>query len=162
MINPNGTVLSTALVTALNRLKTSKAKSKIIILLTDGEPTENDINPNIAIELAKQLDVKIYTIGIGSDNDQLFLDPMFGLRPKPKINKILLSKIAHDTGGKFFLAHNAKDMRAIYDTIDSLEKTPTQAPIFNTYYDVFIPFVWIIIGLLLLELTLSSTIWFGI
>ena len=53
-------------------------------------------------------------------------------------------------------------MRTIYDTIDSLEKTTTEAPIFNTYYDIFIPFVWIIIVLLLLELVVSSTIWFGI
>ena len=102
MINPHGTVLSTALVTALNRLKTSKAKSKIIILLTDGEPTENDINPNIAIELAKQLDVKIYTIGIGSESDQIVLDSFFAHAPETKLIKHYFQKLHMIRAANFF------------------------------------------------------------
>jgi Ca-activated chloride channel family protein len=162
IIDPDGTVLSTAIVTAANRLKNSQAKSKVMILLTDGAPSENDTDPNLAIELAQKMGIKIYTVGIGSDEEQFIMHPLYGLIPKPKINKTLLTKIAQETGGKFFLARNSKDMRAIYDTIDSLEKTTHETSLFNKYYDIFIPFVWTIIILLLAELLLSTTIWFGI
>jgi Ca-activated chloride channel homolog len=162
IIDPDGTVLSTAIVTAANRLKNSKAKSKVMILLTDGAPSENDTDPSLAIELAQKMGIKIYTVGIGSDEEQFIMHPFYGLIPKPKINKLLLTKIAQETGGKFFLARNSKDMRMIYDTIDSLEKTTHETSLFNKYYDIFIPFVWAIIFLLLAELLLSTTIWFGI
>ena len=152
----------TAIITAANRLKNSKAKSRIMILLTDGAPSENDTDPNLAIVLAKKMGIKIYTVGIGSDEEQFMVHPLYGLIPKPKINKALLTQIAHETGGKFFLARNSKDMRAIYDTIDSLEKTTHETSLFNKYYDIFIPFVWGVIILLFTELLLSTTIWFGI
>ncbi len=162
IIDPDGTVLSTAIITAANRLKNSKAKSKIMIVLTDGAPSENDTDPALAIELAKKMNIKIYTVGIGSDEEQFLMHPLYGLIPKPKINKTLLTKIAQETGGKFFLARNSKDMRTIYDTIDTLEKTTHETSLFNKYYDIFIPFVWGIIILLFVELILSTTIWFGI
>ena len=162
ILNPDGTVLSNSIIAASNRLKSSQAKSKIMIVLTDGEPSKNDADPGLAIEIAKKLGIKIYTIGIGSDQEQYFMHPFYGPIPKPRINKNLLSKIARETGGKFFLANNSKDMRTIYDTIDSLEKTQHETPLYNNYYDIFIPFVWCIIILLLLELILSTTIWFGI
>lgn len=162
IIDPDGTVLSTAIVTAANRLKQSSAKSKIMIVLTDGAPSENDVDPALAIEIAQKRGIKIYTVGIGNQEEQFFMHPFFGMVPKPKINKPLLQKIAHETGGKFFFAHSSKDMRAIYDTIDSLEKTTHETSIFDKYYDIFIPFVWCIILLLLIELVLSATIWFGI
>lgn len=162
IIDPDGTVLSTAIITAANRLKNSKAESRIMILLTDGAPSENDTDPNLAIVLAKKMGIKIYTVGIGSDEEQFMVHPLYGLIPKPKINRALLTQIAHETGGKFFLARNSKDMRAIYDTIDSLEKTTHETSLFNKYYDIFIPFVWGVIILLFTELLLSTTIWFGI
>lgn len=162
VIDPDGTVLSTAIITAANRLKGSKASSKVMILLTDGAPSENDTDPAMAIELARKMGIKIYTVGIGSDEDQYIIHPLYGMIPKPKINKALLNTIAQDTGGKFFLARNSKDMRAIYDTIDTLEKTSHETSLFNKFYDIFIPFVWCIIIILLLELILSTTIWFGI
>lgn len=161
-IDPDGTVLSTAIISAANRLKNSHAKSKIMIVLTDGAPSENDTDPNLAIELAQKLGIKIYTIGIGSDEDQYIMHPFMGLIPKPKINRPLLVKIAQDTGGKFFLARNSKDMRAVYDTIDSLERTQRETSLYNKYYDIFIPGVCMIIALMLLELILSATIWFGL
>lgn len=71
IIEPRGTVLATALITAASRLRHSKAKSKIIILLTDGEPSEGDMNPEKAIEVAQKMGIKIYTIGIGSDQPQV-------------------------------------------------------------------------------------------
>lgn len=161
-IDPDGTVLSTAIISAANRLKNSQAKSKVMIVLTDGAPSENDTDPALAIELAQKLGIKIYTIGIGSDEDQYVMHPFMGLIPKPKINRPLLVKIAQDTGGKFFLARNSKDMRAVYDTIDSLERTSRESSLYNKYYDIFIPGVWAVIGLMLLELVLSATIWFGL
>lgn len=161
LIDPRTTVLSTAIISAINRLKYSKAKSKVIILLTDGEPSQNDMPADVAIKAAQQLDIKIYTIGIGSDKPMM-VQTIYGLTPIPGVNAELLKKIAQETGGKFFMAKNAKDMRAIYDTIDSLEKTDNETPVFSNYWDVFIPFVWIIIGLLMIELAVSTFIWFGI
>lgn len=161
-IDPDGTVLATAIISAANRLKNSAAKSKIMIVLTDGAPSDNDTDPALAIELAQKLGIKIYTIGIGSDDDQYIMHPFMGLIPKPKINRPLLVKIAQDAGGKFFLARNAKDMRAIYDTIDSLERTKRETSLYNKYYDIFIPGIALIIFFMLLELLLSATIWFGL
>jgi Ca-activated chloride channel family protein len=162
ILDPDGTVLSTAIITAANRLKKSDAKSKIMIVLTDGAPSETDVDPALAIELAQKLGIKIYTVGIGSDDDQLIMHPVLGMIAKPRINKALLTKIAHQTGGKFFLARNSKDMRTIYSTIDALEKNSHETPIFNKYCDIFIPFVWGLIILLFVELITSATIWFGI
>lgn len=161
-IDPDGTVLSTAIISGANRLKNSTAISKVMIVLTDGAPSENDTDPALAIELAQKLGIKIYTIGIGSDEDQYVMHPFMGLIPKPKINRPLLVKIAQDTGGKFFLARNSKDMRSVYDTIDALERTSRQTSLYNKYYDIFIPGLWLIIFLMLLELLLSATIWFGL
>lgn len=162
VIDPQGTVLSTALITAINRLKNSTSKSKVIILLTDGEPSENDIQPHIAIEAAKKMGIKVYTIGIGSDKEVRMMHPLYGAVMMPKVNADLLTMIAQQTGGKFFMARNAKDMRTIYDTIDSLEKTEVEAPVFSNYWDIFIPFVWIAFCMLILEILLSSFVWFSL
>lgn len=162
IVNPEGTVLSRGIVTAANRLKSSKAKSNVMIVLTDGEPTEDDIEPSIAIEIAKQLGIKIYTIGIGSEEERFVQHPLYGLAMLPKINSKLLETIAHETGGQFFLARDAKDMRIVYDTIDKLEKSEYEAPLYNKYYDIFMPFVWWLLGLLIVEILLASTLWFSL
>lgn len=161
LIDPRGTVLSTSLVSAINRLKNSKAKSKVIILLTDGEPSQNDTPPQVAIQAAKGLDIKVYTIGIGDDKPT-YINTMYGVMKNPGVNVELLKKIAQETGGRFFMAKSAKDMRSIYDTIDKLEKTENEAPVFSNYWDIFIPVVWAIIGLLMIELLVSTFIWFGL
>ncbi len=162
VVNADGTSLSTAIVTAANRLKDSKAKSKIIILLTDGEPSEHDISPELAIEAAKKLGIKVYTVGIGNDKEKLVRHPIYGVISLPRVNVPLLEKIAQQTGGKFFMAHNSSDMRSIYDTIDALETTTHETPIFTMYHDIFMPFVWGLFALLLLESLLTSLVWFGI
>ncbi len=161
-IDPDGTMLATAAVTAVNRLKNSDAKSKIMILLTDGEPSPGDMNCNAAIEIAKKFDIKVYTVGIGSDKDEIFVHPYYGLVAKPKVNTSLLQQIARKTGGVFFMARNERDMREIYDTIDQLEKTKHEAPLYSRYKDLFAPFVLGIILLLLVEQFLSSFVWFSI
>jgi len=162
LINPDGTLLSTALVTAANRLKSSRAASKVIIALTDGEPSEGDLDPSVALEIAKKLGIRIYTVGIGSDQDRTMYDPLRGLVRAPKINAQLLNRFAQETGGKFFVARNAKDMRTIYQTIDQLEKTKLEVPIFSNYYDMFIPIIIAIAVLLFIELILASWWWFGL
>lgn len=163
MVDRNGTLLSTSVVTAANRLKRSKAASKVMILLTDGEPSENDSDPRNAIEIAKQLDIRIYTIGIGSDQEIWIQHPLYGpVAVKTTLNKKLLTTMANETGGRFFEAKNATDMRLIYDTIDKLEKTEIESPVFTKRYDTFIPFVLFILAMILLELLLSSVVWFGV
>lgn len=164
VLNPDGTLLSRGLITAVNRLRKVKAggRSNIIILLTDGAPSDGDLDPTVAIEAAKQLGIKIYTVGIGSDEDKVFIHPFLGPLTYPKVNKELLTQIAKQTGGTFFLASNPQDMRAIYDTIDKLEKVEQEMPLFTHCYDIFMPFLWIIFLLVALEVLLSSLVWFGI
>ncbi len=161
-IDPDGTMLATAMVTAINRLKQSKGSSKIMILLTDGEPSPGDMDPKAASDIAKKFGIKVYTIGIGSDKDEVFLHPFYGMIAKPKVNASLLQKIARDTGGRFFLAHNARDMRSIYNTIDQLEKTKHEAPLYSRYFDIFVPFVLVCIVLLGLQQLVSTFVWFSL
>jgi len=162
-INADGTVLSKAISSAANRLKSSKAKSKIIILLTDGEPTPPDVEPQIALDIAKKLGIKIYIIGIGNENGGFIEHPLMGIyQGNYTLNKKLLEIIASETGGKFFLARNATDMKNIYDTIDKLEKSNYETNIYSNYLDFFIPIIILVIFLLILELFLTTFVWFSL
>lgn len=162
VINPEGTMISKGLIMALNRLKHSKAKSKIIILITDGEPTPGDLNPRAAIELAKKFGIKIYTIGIGGDGG-FFNHPMFGIqRVGVPVNTDLLNILAEQTGGRFFEARRSQELGKIYDEIDKLERTEYETNVYHKYYDVFMPFLWAVIGLFCLELFLARFFWFGV
>ena len=159
-INPDGTSLGTGLATAVNRLRRSKAKSKIIILLTDGQPTSEKIEPDTAIELAKQYDIKVYTIGIGSEEGGFLLHQFMGIqRVGVSIDTELLKNIASRTGGKFFRANNPAQMRQIYNTIDKLEKTKYQTDIFHKYHEAFLGFIWIVLLILGLEFLLRLTVY---
>jgi len=162
VIDSEGTMLITGIVTAANRLKHSQSASKVMIVLTDGEPSEGDMDPSVGIDVAKKLGIKVYTVGIGSEQEQVFMHPLYGVVAKPKVNKELLTKIASQTGGHYFLARSAADMRRIYDKIDSLEKTEHEVPLFSLYYDMLVPFVAVIMGLFFSELLLSTYIWFGL
>ena len=160
LLNPEGTVLARAIVTGANRLRNSHAKSKIMILLTDGEPSEDDISPDIAIEIAKELGIKIYTIGIG---EELMRTDFFGrLHRIGRVNSVLLQKIARETGGNYFEAKKSNDMREIYNTIDALEKTKIETPIFMHHHDWFMPLLWIACILMGIEIIASSLVWFSI
>jgi Ca-activated chloride channel family protein len=160
VINPEGTVVATSVIAAANRLKHSKAASKIMILLTDGEPSEHDADPAVAIKIAQQLGIKIYTVGIGDDQEVLIRHPLYGKIPmRTTLNKGLLTTIAQQTGGQFFEAKNGEDMRAIYDTIDRLERAPIDVPVFSNYYDIFMPFIWFLLLLLFAEGIARSLIW---
>ncbi len=159
-INPDGTVINVALAMAARRLKDSKSKSKIIILLTDGESTPNlDINVSVALDLLKKLDVKIYTIGVGGDYGGLIREPFGVVALNLNYNKDVLKMLAQETGGKFFESRNAEDMKQIYKTIDALEKVEYESDIFARYVDIVTPLI-VIIGLLLLCELLCAWIWF--
>lgn len=153
LINPDGTMLSRGLVMALNRLKKSEAKTKIIILLTDGEPTQGDLDPNLAVQLAKKYGVKMYTIGIGNEEGAYFRHPIFGIqRVGSGLNKNLLYGLAEQTGGKCFEARKPADLATIYATIDALEKTHYETDVYQNYYDIFMPFLWVLVALAYAEI----------
>lgn len=162
IINPEGTMITKGLIMALNRLKHSKAKSKIVILITDGEPTPGDFNPRVAVELAKKFGIKCYTIGIGGDGG--FLNhPMFGVQQVgAPLNTELLYALAKETGGHFFEARKTQELGKIYDKINQLEKTEYETDVYHKYYDIFMPFLIALIGLFCLELFLARFVWFGV
>lgn len=164
-IDNRGTWLGTGIATAVNRLRNSNSKSKIIILLTDGAPTPPEkIEVEIAVEMAKNLGIKIYTVGIGNEKGGYIYHPMFGWQQVPEqgLNVKLLQDIAQQTGGKFFRASNSKEMRQAYDIIDTLEKTKVESELFHNYYEAFLTFIWIILAILGIELLLRFLIWRGV
>lgn len=159
-----GTAIGMGLATAVNRLKDSKAKSKVIILLTDGVNNSGSINPKIASELAVEFDIKAYTIGLGTNG--MALSPIaikqngqfqYG-RVKVEIDEPLLKEIAQVTGGKYFRATNNKKLAQIYDEINKLEKTEIEEFKFYNYEEKFRWFVWVAGILLLFELLMRITI----
>ncbi|WP_034887308.1 vWA domain-containing protein [Gillisia sp. Hel_I_29] len=163
----NGTAIGMGLSTAVNRLKDSKAKSKVIILLTDGVNNAGFIDPKIASELAVEYKIKVYTIGLGSNG--VALTPV-GILPngqfqygnqKVEIDEKLLQDIANTTGGKYFRATNNEKLEEIYKEIDSLEKTDIEEFKFYNYADEYRPLLLIAGLLLLLEFLLRSTIFKG-
>lgn len=163
-INPsgsmaNGTMLSQAIVAGARRLQKSKASSKVIILLTDGEPSIGDMLPEDALSVAQKFGIKIYTIGIGGQGG-LMNDPFFGVRKVGGgLRKDLLIKFAQQTGGKFFEAKKPKDLAKIYDEIDALEKTQYEADVYAQYLDYFMPLIWFVLILLLFELLVTTFVW---
>jgi len=162
-IDPNGTVLSIAMMTAINRLKSSQAKSRIMIVLTDGQPSGDDVDPKMVIEIAKKLNIKIYTIGIGSKEGGFFEHPFFGIVKNGEIfNQELLENLANQTGGQAFCAKDAADMYQIYSKIDQLERTNYESNVFVKKTELFGFFIKLVVMLLFLELGLSYFVWFGI
>lgn len=164
-LDPSGTWLGTGLGTAINRLRSSKAKSKIIILLTDGQPTPPEkISPDVAVTMAKHFGIKVYTIGIGNERGGYGINPYVGgiVQVDNSLNIDLLRDIATQTGGAFFRAQNASDMRQIYNTIDALEKTEYQTDLFSRYYEAFLVYLWYLLALIALELLLRLFIFRGI
>lgn len=166
----DGTAIGTAIATAANRLKDSPAKSRVVILLTDGRNNRGDIAPITAAEAAGKLGIKIYTIGIGKDGQVPYpfevADPFTGKIVGTQVQMIpsdldeaSLQEIAAKTGGQFFRAQNAEKLKEIYTRIDALEKTQIKTKSFTTYTEHFYP--WALWGsaFLLLEFLLAST-WF--
>jgi Ca-activated chloride channel family protein len=157
----DATAIGTALATAGNRIKDSPAKSKIIILLTDGGNNFGDIAPLAAASALGQLGIKVYTIGVGKDGEVPYpmeiMDRSTGKivgtqiqMVKSDLDEQLLADIAQATGGQFFRAQNAEKLKEIYDKIDKMEKTEIKTKIYSSYSDKFFP--WLIAGALVLIL----------
>lgn len=159
-----GTAIGMGLATAVNRLKDSKATSKVIILLTDGVNNSGFIDPKIASELALEYGIKTYTIGLGTNG--MALSPVAILpngnfqygRVQVEIDEKLLQEIADLTGGKYFRATDNKKLEDIYEEINKLEKTEIEEFKFYNYEEKFRPLVILAGLLLLLELLLRFTI----
>jgi Ca-activated chloride channel homolog len=161
-INSDATAIGDALTTAINRLRDLKAKSKIIILATDGENNSGKIEPLLAAEAAAALGVKIYTVGIGEQGQApMPVQDMFGnkrYRMEPvDVDEDTLKKIASSTGGQYFRADNAEKFQQIYDDIDKLEKTEAVIHKYTEYKELFPWFVAAALALLLIELVLAQT-----
>lgn len=138
MVDPNFTAIGDGLAVAANHLKDSKAKSKIIILLTDGDSNAGTIEPVMAANAAKAYGIRVYTIGTASAPDQ---DPYSS--SEDEINEALLLEIATLTGGKFYRAKNEAELVKIYDTINELEKTAFAATTDIHRTDAYQPLLWL-------------------
>ncbi len=159
----DGTAIGTALATAVNRLKDSDAKSKVIILLTDGVNNSGEIDPLTAANIAKTYDMKVYTIGVGRPGKSQYTvdDPIFGKRVlymQNEIDEDVLTEIADVTGGKYFRARSKDELSTIYDDIDSLEKTEIKVKQYINYKELFPKFLLFGFVLLFAEAALSQTI----
>ena len=164
MVLQDGTAIGIGLATAINRLKDSKTKSKIIILLTDGVNNLGSLDPISAAEIAKAYGIKVYTVGVGTNgmanfpvakdtNGNIVFQPQ-----KVEIDEKLMQEIATTTNGKYFRATDNKKLEAIYDEIDRLEKSKITENRFMMFDEQFRP--WLLIGLflLVLEMILSRTL----
>jgi Ca-activated chloride channel family protein len=160
----DGTGIGMGLATAVNRLKDSKAKSKVVILLTDGVNNAGFIEPETASDIAKQYGIKVYTIGIGTNGMAMF---PYAVAPngqflfqmmKVEIDEQLLKSIARKTDGKYFRATSNSKLAEIYASINKLETTEIEELKFYDYDEKFRPFVWFAGFLLLLEIGLRKTV----
>lgn len=160
-----GTAIGMGLGSAVNRLKESKAKSKVIILLTDGVNNAGFVDPKTATELAKEIGIKVYTIGIGTNGMAPFpwaRDPRTGKlsfrNQKVEIDEKLLQFIADETEGQYFRATDNTSLKEIYDEIDKLEKTKIEEFKYYNYTEKYRLLVFIAGILLILEFVLRNTL----
>lgn len=161
----DGTGIGMGLATAVNRLKDSKAKSKVIILMTDGVNNAGFIEPDTAADIAKQYGIKVYTIGIGTNGMAEF---PYAIAPngqflfrmmKVEIDEQMMKTIANKTGGKYFRATSNEKLASIYNEINKLETTEIEELKFYDYDEKFRPFVILAGLLLLLEIGLRNTVY---
>ena len=162
-IEQNSTAIGDGLGTAINRLRDLKAKSKIVILMTDGQNNSGKLDPLLAAEAAAAMKVKVYTVGIGEQGTAPM--PVFmngqkvGYQNVPvDVDETTLQKIAAKTGGKYYRADNAEKFQQIYAEIDKLEKTDATIKKYTQFNELFPWFVAGGLALLLLELGLGQTI----
>ena len=156
------TAIGDGLATAINRIKDGPAKSKTIILLTDGTNNAGDIAPVTAAEIAATFGIRVYTIGVGTQGEALYpVQTPYGITYKPypvEIDETTLRNIASKTGGEYFRATDKSALKDIFEEIDKLEKTKLSVTQFNKKEEVFMP--WILLAFLLLcaDIILRNTI----
>ena len=158
----DGTAIGMGLANAVSRLKESKAKSKVVILLTDGSNNRGDISPMTAAEIARSLGIRVYTIGVGTNNVAPYPMPVAGgvqyVNIPVEIDTKTLSEIAVATEGDFYRATNTKELRNIYKEIDQLEKSKLNVKTFSKRYEAYQPFALVAVIALLLEILLRITV----
>ncbi len=159
----DGTAIGDGIATALNRLKEGKAKSKSIILLTDGSNNTGVVAPVTASEVAKELGVKIYTIGVGTNGNAPYptrtMTGRIEFTPQPVvIDEGTLKTIAETTGGKYFRATGNRVLEEVFTEIDALEKTQMDVRHFSHTEDFYMPWALIALACLVLELALRYTV----
>ena len=158
----DGTAIGSGLGTSVDRLRTSKSKSKVVILLTDGENNGGLIDPQTAKEIAKAFGIKVYTIGVGTDGyaPQPVNTPMGVViqNGKVSIDEKLLNQIASETGGKYFRAKDNAGLVGIYNEINSLEKSKVEITTRTRYTEKFFPFIMAALAFIFLEVLLRFTI----
>ncbi|HLP43162.1 MAG TPA: VWA domain-containing protein [Fibrobacteria bacterium] len=158
----DGTAIGTGILTATNRLRGSTAKSKVMVVLTDGENNAGEVDPITAAKAAAALGIKIYTIGVGKQGEQPMEmeDPLFGKRivsVPTKIDEPMMRTISSLTGGQYWRAQDPKGLEEIYGNIDQLEKTEIKSSSYYRYHELFRNFVLAALLFLLLEIGLANT-----
>ena len=160
----DGTAIGNGLATSINRLRESEAKSKVVILLTDGVNNRGEISPLTAAKIAKEMGIKVYTIGIGRRGTAPY--PVFDERGrevdvvnmKVEIDEKMLRDIAEQTGGEYFRATDKQTLEAIYDRINQLEKSKVEVENRTTLHEEFLVFVLCALAALLLEFIIEKII----
>lgn len=153
----DGTAIGLGLGSALNRLKSSEAKRKVVVLLTDGVNNAGAISPLTAAGIAKSLGVRVYTVGVGREGESVLpvQDPRFGTRlikVETQIDERMLKEIAKMTGGEYFRAQDQRGLREVFRQIDRLEKTEITVENFVTYEEQYFWFLWPALLFFILEL----------
>ena len=158
----DGTAIGSGLATSVDRLRNSKAKSKVVILLTDGVNNGGLIDPATALEIAKTFKVKVYTIGVGTDGyAPTPVSTTMGIvmqKEKVAIDEKLIRNIADQTGGRYFRATDNQSLKSIYAEIDHLEKSKVEITTFHRFTEKFYPFIFAAMAFLLIEFILRFTI----
>ncbi len=157
-----GTAIGSGLATSIDRLRHTNSKSKVVILLTDGVDFGGIIPPDIAKDMAKLYNVKVYTIGIGSEKEiEVPLQTALGTvmqKKKLEYNEGLLKTLAAETGGQYFHATTKQNLQGIYDSIDKLEKSNVKVTTYNRFKDKYHLILMIGIAFIVLELVLRLTV----
>ena len=158
----DGTAIGMGLANAVSRLKDSKAKSKVVILLTDGSNNRGDLSPMTAAEIARSYNARVYTIGVGTNGTARYPlnvgNGVHYIQVPVEIDTKTLTDIANTTNGKFYRARNANELREIYHEIDKLEKSKIEVQRFSRRYEDYMKYGFIALGALLLEILLRITI----
>ncbi len=159
----DGTAIGMGLGTSINRLRDSKAKSKVVILLTDGQNNRGELDPITAARLAKSFKIRVYTIGAGSKGEALYPvdDPIFGrryVRMPVNIDEELLRRVADITGGQYFRATDKSSLERIYKEISEMEKTRIEVKQYTRYRELFSRYLVAALILLALEVILGNTV----
>jgi Ca-activated chloride channel family protein len=158
----DGTAIGMGLANAVSRLKDSKAKSKVVILLTDGSNNMGDLSPMTSAEIAKSLGIRVYTVGVGTNKVAPYPMPVAGgvqyVNIPVEIDTKTLSEIADITDGDFYRATNNEELMEIYKEIDKLEKSKLNVKKFSKRYEAYQPFALAAVIILLLEILFSITI----